>query len=149
MAAVEAQGLFTETTPTGAYGGWKVEQVADTFMVAAPKVYVLLDARGNILRSRAKGLPLKQLAEHGVVSPKAFRAGAKEQYRYVSAHSITERLKHPELPIRLERMRRISDMAESPGWSYDARTGRITPKVIHQVRRPRPTTPVPRLQAAA
>ena len=148
MAVVEAQGLFTETTPTGAYGGWKVEQVADTFMVAAPKVYVLLDAAGNILRSRAKGIPLKQLAEHGAVSPKAFRAGARQQHRYVSAHSITERLKHPELPIRLERMRRISDMAESPGWSYDPRTGRITPKVIHQVRRPHPTTPVSRHEDA-
>ena len=114
------------------YGGWKCEQEAATLLVSAPKVYALLDNTGRVLRTRAKGLPLRQLAEHGLISSETFSQSNKRAYRYVSAHSIRERLKHPELPLRLMKQRALSLMAQSPGWSYHAKSGSIRPLIVHR-----------------
>ena len=114
----------------GVYGRWKLEALADTFIVGAPKVYVLLDNAGHILRSRAKGLPLKQL--ESLVSRETFEQANQQSYTYVASNSIPERLKRPDLPIKITRARKMSLMQRSPGWSYDAATGIIKPLVVYQ-----------------
>lgn len=114
------------------YGGWKVEQEAALLLVTAPKVYALLDSSGKILRTRAKGLPLKQLSERDLISSDTFSQQNRRQYSYVSSHNIAQRLKHPELPIRLMKKRALSLISSSPGWSYNARSGSIRPIVVYR-----------------
>lgn len=114
------------------YGGWKVEQEAAILLVTAPKVYALLDSAGRVLRTRAKGLPLKQLVERDLVSRETFSQENHRQYRYVSSHSIAQRLRRPKLPIRLMKKRALSLITSSPGWSYNARSGSIRPIVVYR-----------------
>lgn len=116
---------------TPAYGGWKVEQEAAILLVTAPKVYALLDSSGKVLRTRAKGLPLKQLQERELISRDTFSLEHQRQYQYISSHSIAQRLKHPELPIRIMKKRALSLISQSPGWSYHARSGSIRPIVVY------------------
>ena len=131
VAAVYARGLLDDT---GVYGAWRVELEAALCLVAAPKVYTLLDARGQVLRAKAKGFPLRQLLEE---SPRldAGTLQRTERFSFVSSHSIRDRLKHPEKPIRRIEKRRISHMADSPGWAYNQATGAIRPLIVYRERR--------------
>lgn len=124
------------------YGGWKLECTADVLLASAPKVYALLDSAGRVLRTRAKGLPLKQLAATGLITRDTFSQQNTTRYDYVSAHSISERLRHPKLPLRLVKRRAISLMAQSPGWSYDAKSGSIRPLIVYREPHHQESTPL-------
>lgn len=131
VQAVSARGLLNDTRR---YGAWRVETEAALCLVVAPKVYTLLDSTGRVLRAKAKGIPLRQLLDEA----QTLSAGTlqrTERFPFVSSHSIRDRLRHPDHPIRRIERRRISHMADSPGWAYNQATGAIRPLLIYRDRR--------------
>lgn len=130
VIAVKNMGLLEETMQ---YGSWENEGIADTMIVAAPKVYILLDKNNKPIKIRAKGLPFNQINER---YPNAFTRKTyedavndrRDDYHFITSNNLRTRLKNPSLPIRLERHRKISLIARSPNWDYDETTGDIRPK---------------------
>lgn len=97
------------------YGDVKVDKEFLTFQALGPKNYHGILKNGEYL-GKAKGIPNRKLTEWKLLMYQMTNFTEPPEFEFESALSAFMKLKYPNKPIRQERTRKLSTLANSASW---------------------------------